>query len=119
LFLSHERLKISLKEGGQTTLSCSLSIGAIACNIQTAMNTEMTKLDMALAIIGILAFVCAILVCTEPAIPYFWTKLASFAGVGVLCVVFSSNKLAVILATVLFIVLRLIFWFFLSLLRAR
>ena len=80
-------------------------------------DSNLSKPEMALAFIAILSFVGAILICTQPSIPYFWTKLLSFAGVGVICVLLSRHRLAVILATVGFVVLRLIIWGAFHLLR--
>ena len=73
------------------------------------MKEDITKPQLALMAIAIFAFVGAVLVCTEPTIPYFWIKLTCFAGVGGLCLLFSQHRLAVVLAAILFIASRLIF----------
>ena len=83
----------------------------------TAVDKDITTWDILITVIGILASVGAILLCTEPTIRYFWTKLASFAGVAILCVLCSRHRLGVILAIVMFVVLRLMIWGLLFVLR--
>jgi hypothetical protein len=85
----------------------------------TAMNEGFTKPELVLSSIAILAFVGALLICTQPTIPYFWTKLASFTAAGAICVLLSRHRLAIVLATVGFIIFRLIIWGVFHLLRAR
>jgi hypothetical protein len=80
-------------------------------------NEDISKWEIALAVVAIFASVGAILICSEPPIHYFWLKLAGFAGVAVICILCSRHKLGVVLAIAGFIGLRLIIWALISLLK--